>query len=71
MWFYMYCQTPRQSQSMYTPPRLHAKQSGSMGGVCQTFGKYKVQVMSAPLYSLCTKPVFSPPLVTLTNCILT
>ena len=71
MWFYMYCQTPRQSQSMYTPPRLVVKESGSMGGVCQAFGKCKVQVMSAQPYSLCTKPVFSPLLVTLTSCILT
>jgi len=105
MWFYMYCQIHLQSQSMYTPPRLVVKQSGSMGGSCQTFGECKVQVMSALRmytpprlvvkqsgsmggscqtfgeckvqvmsalpYSLCTKSVFTPPLVTLTNYILT
>jgi len=71
MWFYMYCQIPRQSQSMYTPPRLVVKQSGSMGGVWQTFEKCEVLVMGVLPYSLCTKPVSTPPLVTLTNYILT
>ena len=67
----MYCQIPGQSQSMYTRPRLVVKQSGSMGGVCETFGKCEVLVMSALPYILCTKPVFTPPLVTPTNYILT
>jgi len=71
MWLYMYCQIPGQSQSMYTPAGLVVKQSGSVGGVCQTFGKCKVLVMCALPYSLYTKPVFSPPLVTPTNYILT
>jgi hypothetical protein len=56
---------------MYTPPSLVVNQCRSMGGVCQTFGKHKVLVMSALPYSLCPKPVFSPPLVTLTNYALT
>ena len=71
MWFCMYCQILLDSQRMYTRLRLVVKQSGSVGGVCQTFGKCKVLVMSAVPYSLCTKPVFSPLLVTLTNYILT
>jgi len=50
MWSSMYCQILIHSQSMYTPPRLVVKQSGSMGGVFQTFGKCEFLVISVLPY---------------------